>query len=102
MKNVNLISSSSHKKEGRIYYQITKNTEKQRLILAFCKGFRYLFPKKNYFTSLKMIKMKLTRIFVPIVASLVLYSCASNNLSYEGKAFKTAYESIKADELKKT
>ena len=44
--------------------------------------------------------MKLTRIFVPIVASLVLYSCASNNLSYEGKAFKTAYESIKADELK--
>ena len=45
--------------------------------------------------------MKLTRIFVPIVASLVLYSCASNNLSYEGKDFKTAYESIKADELKK-
>jgi hypothetical protein len=45
--------------------------------------------------------MKLTRIFVPIVASVLLYSCASNNLSYEGKAFKSAYESIKADELKK-
>lgn len=45
--------------------------------------------------------MKLARIFVPIVASVLLYSCASNNLSYEGKAFKSAYESIKADELKK-
>jgi hypothetical protein len=28
-------------------------------------------------------------------------SCASNNLSYEGKAFKNAYASIKAEELKK-
>ncbi len=45
--------------------------------------------------------MKLTRIFVPLVASMVLYSCASNNLSYEGKAFKNAYASIKAEELKK-
>ena len=45
--------------------------------------------------------MNLTRIFVPLVASVVLYSCASNNLSYEGRAFKNAYESIKADELKK-
>ena len=44
--------------------------------------------------------MNLTRIFVPLVASVVLYSCASNNLSYEGRAFKNAYESIKADELK--
>ena len=45
--------------------------------------------------------MNLTKIFVPLVASLVLYSCASNNISYEGRAFKKAYESIKADELKK-
>jgi len=101
MKNVNLISSSSQKK-GRIYYQITKKYRKTKISLSFCKGFRYLFPKKNYFYFIKNYeKMKLTRIFVPIVASLVLYSCASNNLSYEGKAFKTAYESIKADELKK-
>lgn len=101
MKNVNLISSSSHKK-GRVYYQITKKYRKTKIKLCFCKGFRHLFPKKNYFYSIKNYeKMKLTRIFVPIVASLVLYSCASNNLSYEGKAFKTAYESIKADELKK-
>ena len=101
MKNVNLIFSSSHKK-GRVYYQITKKYRKTKINLSFCKGFRYLFPKKNYFYFIKNDKkMKLTRIFVPIVASLVLYSCASNNLSYEGKAFKTAYESIKADELKK-
>ena len=101
MKNVNLISSSSHKK-GRVYYQITKKYRKTKISLSFCKGFRYLFPKKNYFYFIKNYdKMKLTRIFVPIVASLVLYSCASNNLSYEGKAFKSAYESIKADELKK-
>ena len=101
MKNVNLISSSSQKK-GRVYYQITKKYRKTKISLSFCKGFRYLFPKKNYFYFIKNYeKMKLTRIFVPIVASLVLYSCASNNLSYEGKAFKTAYESIKADELKK-
>ena len=101
MKNVNLISSSSQKK-GRIYYQITKKYRKTKISLSFCKGFRYLFPKKNYFYFIKNYeKMKLTRIFVPIVASLVLYSCASNNLSYEGKAFKTAYESIKPDELKK-
>ena len=101
MKNVNLISSSSQKK-GRVYYQITKKYRKTKISLSFCKGFRYLFPKKNYFYFIKNYdKMKLTRIFVPIVASLVLYSCASNNLSYEGKAFKSAYESIKADELKK-
>ena len=101
MKNVNLISSSSQKK-GRVYYQITKKYRKTEISLSFCKGFRYLFPKKNYFYFIKNDKkMKLTRIFVPIVASLVLYSCASNNLSYEGKAFKSAYESIKADELKK-
>lgn len=101
MKNVNLISSSSQKK-GRVYYQITKKYRKTKISLSFCKGFRYLFPKKNYFYFIKNDKkMKLTRIFVPIVASLVLYSCASNNLSYEGKAFKSAYESIKADELKK-
>lgn len=101
MKKVNLISSSSHKK-GRVYYQITKKYRKTKIKLCFCKGFRHLFPKKNYFYFIKNDKkMKLTRIFVPIVASLVLYSCASNNLSYEGKAFKTAYESIKADELKK-
>ena len=101
MKNVNLISSSSQKK-GRVYYQITKKYRKTKISLSFCKGFRYLFPKKNYFYFIKNDKkMKLTRIFVPIVASLVLYSCASNNLSYEGKAFKAAYESIKADELKK-
>ena len=101
MKNVNLISSSSQKK-GRVYYQITKKYRKTKISLSFCKGFRYLFPKKNYFYFIKNYeKMKLTRIFVPIVASLVLYSCASNNLSYEGKAFKTAYGSIKADELKK-
>ena len=101
MKNVNLIFSSSHKK-GRVYYQITKKYRKAKINLSFCKGFRYLFPKKNYFYFIKNYeKMKLTRIFVPIVASLVLYSCASNNLSYEGKAFRTAYESIKADELKK-
>ena len=101
MNNVNLISSSSQKK-GRVYYQITKKYRKTKISLSFCKGFRYLFPKKNYFYFIKNDKkMKLTRIFVPIVASLVLYSCASNNLSYEGKAFKTAYESIKADELKK-
>lgn len=101
MKNVNLISSSSHKK-GRVYYQITKKYRKTKIKLCFCKGFRHLFPKKNYFYFIKNDKkMKLTRIFVPIVASLVLYSCASNNLSYEGKDFKTAYESIKADELKK-
>ena len=101
MKNVNLIFSSSQKK-GRVYYQITKKYRKTKISLSFCKGFRHLFPKKNYFYFIKNDKkMKLTRIFVPIVASLVLYSCASNNLSYEGKAFKTAYESIKADELKK-
>lgn len=101
MKKVNLISSSSHKK-GIVYYQITKKYRKTKIKLCFCKGFRHLFPKKNYFYFIKNDKkMKLTRIFVPIVASLVLYSCASNNLSYEGKAFKTAYESIKADELKK-
>lgn len=101
MKNDNHISSSSQKK-GRVYYQITKKYRKTKISLSFCKGFRYLFPKKNYFYFIKNYeKMKLTRIFVPIVASLVLYSCASNNLSYEGKAFKTAYESIKADELKK-
>ena len=101
MKNVNLISSSCQKK-GRVYYQITKKYRKTKIKLCFCKGFRHLFPKKNYFYFIKNDKkMKLTRIFVPIVASLVLYSCASNNLSYEGKAFKTAYESIKADELKK-
>lgn len=101
MKNVNLISSSSQKK-GRVYYQITKKYRKTKISLSFCKGFRHLFPKKNYFYFIKNDKkMKLTRIFVPIVASLVLYSCASNNLSYEGKAFKSAYESIKADELKK-
>ena len=101
MNNVNLISSSSHKK-GRVYYQNTKKYRKTKISLSFCKGFRYLFPKKNYFYFIKNDKkMKLTRIFVPIVASLVLYSCASNNLSYEGKAFKSAYESIKADELKK-
>lgn len=101
MKNVNLISSSSQKK-GRVYCQITKKYRKTKISLSFCKGFRYLFPKKNYFYFIKNYdKMKLTRIFVPIVASLVLYSCASNNLSYEGKAFKSANESIKADELKK-
>ena len=101
MNNVNLISSSSQKK-GRVYYQITKKYRKTKISLSFCKGFRYLFPKKNYFYYIKNYdKMKLTRIFVPIIASLVLYSCASNNLSYEGKAFKSAYESIKADELKK-
>ena len=81
MKNVNLISSSSHKKE-RVYYQNTKKYRKIKISLSFCKGFRYLFPKKNYFYFIKNDKkMKLTRIFVPIVASLVLYSCASNNLS---------------------
>ena len=101
MNNVNLISSLSQKK-GRVYYQITKKYRKTKISLSFCKGFRYLFPKKNYFYFIKNYeKMKLTRIFVPIVASLVLYSCASNNLSYEGKAFRIAYESIKADELKK-
>lgn len=45
--------------------------------------------------------MKLSMLFVSLVASLVMFSCASNNLSYEGKAFKNAYASIKADELKK-
>ena len=45
--------------------------------------------------------MKLSMLFVSLVASLVMFSCASNNLSYEGKAFKNAYSSIKADELKK-
>ena len=45
--------------------------------------------------------MKLSMLFVSLVASLVMFSCASNNLSYEGKAFKKAYASIKADELKK-
>ncbi len=101
MKNVNLISSSSQKK-GRVDCQITKKYRKTKINFSFCKGFWYLFPKKNYFYSIKNDKkMKLTRIFVPIVASVLVYSCASNNLSYEGKAFKSAYESIKADELKK-
>ena len=45
--------------------------------------------------------MKLSMLCVSLVASLVMFSCASNNLSYEGKAFKKAYASIKADELKK-
>jgi hypothetical protein len=45
--------------------------------------------------------MKLSMLFVSLVASLVMFSCASNNLSYEGKAFKNAYASIKAEELKK-
>lgn len=45
--------------------------------------------------------MKITKLFIPLLASLVLYSCASNNLSYEGRTFKNAYLSIKADELKK-
>lgn len=101
MKNVNLIFSSSQKK-GIVYYQITKKYRKTKINLSFCKGFWHLFPKKNYFYFIKNYdKMKLTRIIVPILASLLFYSCASNNLSYEGKAFKTAYESIKADELKK-
>ena len=67
MKNVNLISSSSHKKR-RVYYQITKKYRKTKINLSFCKGFRHLFPKKNYFYFIKNYeKMKLTRIFVPIV-----------------------------------
>lgn len=45
--------------------------------------------------------MKITKLFIPLLASLVLYSCASNNLSYEGRTFKNAYLSIKSDELKK-
>ena len=45
--------------------------------------------------------MKLSMLCVSLVASLVMFSCASNNLSYEGKAFKNAYASIKVDELKK-
>lgn len=45
--------------------------------------------------------MKLSMLFVSLVASLVMFSCASNNLSYEGKVFKNAYASIKAEELKK-
>lgn len=45
--------------------------------------------------------MKLSMLCVSLVASLVMFSCASNNLSYEGKAFKNAYASIKAEELKK-
>ena len=62
MKNVNLIFSSSHKK-GRVYYQITKKYRKTKINLSFCKGFRYLFPKKNYFYFIKNDKkMKLTRI----------------------------------------
>lgn len=90
------------KRRGESIIKSLRNTEKQRLILAFVRDFGIYFLKKNYFYFIKNYdKMKLTRIFVPIVASLVLYSCASNNLSYEGKAFKTAYESIKADELKK-
>lgn len=70
--------------------------------LSFLNGFRYLFPQKHYFYFIKNYeKMKLTRIFVPLVSAMLLYSCASNNLSYDGKAFKNAYASIKADELKK-
>lgn len=45
--------------------------------------------------------MDFTRLLIPIVASIMMTSCASSNLSYEGKAFKNAYSSIKADELKK-
>lgn len=70
--------------------------------LSFLNGVRYLFPQKHYFYFIKNYeKMKLTRIFVPLVSAMLLYSCASNNLSYDGKAFKNAYASIKADELKK-
>lgn len=45
--------------------------------------------------------MEFSRLLLPIIATLMMTSCASNNLSYEGKAFKKAYSSIKADELKK-
>ncbi len=55
MKNVNLIFSSSQKK-GIVYYQITRNTEKQRLILSFCKWFSGIyFLKKTIFTTLKIM-----------------------------------------------
>jgi hypothetical protein len=59
------------------------------------------FHQKHYFYPIKFKKMKLSMLFVSLVASLVMFSCASNNLSYEGKAFKNAYASIKAEELKK-
>lgn len=45
--------------------------------------------------------MKITRILIPVVSSVLLYSCAVSNLSYEGKTFKNAYNSIKAEDLKK-
>lgn len=45
--------------------------------------------------------MKILKITAVSVVFLSLFGCASNNLSYEGKTFKNAYTSIKADELKK-
>ncbi len=46
--------------------------------------------------------MKINHILLPIIGAALLSSCtATNNLSYEGKAFKSAYASITADELKK-
>lgn len=45
--------------------------------------------------------MNIKHILFPVAGALLLSSCAASNLSYEGKTFKKAYESITADELKK-
>lgn len=45
--------------------------------------------------------MKINKILIPLIGSFLLYSCVANNLSYQSKAFKNAYASIKAEDLKK-
>ena len=45
--------------------------------------------------------MKSLKLIAVLGVAFALQNCASNNLSYESKTFKNAYQSIKADELKK-
>lgn len=45
--------------------------------------------------------MKSLKLILVLGVAFALQNCASNNLSYESKTFKNAYQSIKADELKK-
>lgn len=40
-------------------------------------------------------------IFVPLLSAVLLTSCATTNYSYDGRAFRKAYESISQDDLKR-
>lgn len=40
-------------------------------------------------------------IFVPLLSAVLLTSCATTNYSYDGSAFRKAYESISQDDLKR-